>query len=192
MTHSRFQISLSELLFVTLFAGLGLAAMRAGGVLASLTLVANFLMLLALGIVACVRKDRWRAFAIDFVVPVVAYGALVRSQGTELDPYAAGLPFSTLILRPTYAALVKTAYIDLKTGQTLVDYDPTLPTNGTMSGMLGVGSSIQVGYSVTPDPQYLMLLGHSLIGMFLGYFGARFALMVKERERVPTDNGART
>ena len=61
---SHSQLSLRELLLVVLFVGLGLASLRAGGLVASITVFLAIILTMCMAIVAFVGRQRLQAFAI--------------------------------------------------------------------------------------------------------------------------------
>ncbi len=180
-----FHFSLRELLFVVLFAGLGLAALRAGGLLASLTLMLAITMTMCFAIVAFVGRRQLQAFAIGFLVPVVTYAGIVWAVGvSELDPYSGELPTSQL-LQPVFEVIVTQAWVNITTGKIDPGYDPATDPNRNLGGGGGGGfsGSSPMRISELPDRQTFMCLGHVLIAMIFGYAGAKFAVGVHRRQR---------
>ena len=174
------QISLRQVLFLVLFVGLGLAALRAGGVIAWITTSVAILMTMCFGIIAFVARDTLRAFAIGFLVPVVVYAATVMAIGPlEFDPYEAKLPTSRLLL-PLFQAMSKQTWTDISTGKVVPDYDPANDPARANAGGTAFGSSISLAES--PDRATFMTVGHILIAMLLGYAGAHFAVFVHRHQ----------
>ena len=167
------QFSLRELLIVVLFAGLGLASLRTGGIIGSIVVMLAIVVTTAFAIVAFVGRHSSQAFAIGFVIPVILYAVVVLAVGkSELDPYAGRLLTSRL-LRPMFGLIAKKIWTNVATGQVVPDYDPTTDPNRFASPM---------GLSESPDRPTFMSLGHVLFDMLLGYAGARFALLVYRKQ----------
>ena len=178
---SHSQISLRDLLYVLLFAGLGLSSLRAGGLLASTTVFLAILLTMCFAIVAFVGRDSLRAFGIGFLIPVIAYAATVVTIGkSELDPYEGKLPTSRLLL-PMFRVMAKQTWTNVLTGEVVPDYDPATDSS---AGGGGFGGS-PIGSSESPDRPTFMSLGHVLIAMMLGYAGAKFAVAVHRGQRRP-------
>lgn len=177
------QFSLRELLCVVLFAGLGLAALRTGGMLASVVIFLAYLLFSALGIVVVLDRGPLQAFAIGFVIPAVIYGAAVYVMGSsELDPYAGRLP-TTKWLLPAHKAMVQQTWIDMSTGQVVPDYDPTTdPTGGNVGGG-GFSGGRTMGISESPDRATFMGLAHLLLALLFGYAGAKFGVVLYRRRQ---------
>lgn len=177
------QFSLRELLCVVLFAGLGLAALRTGGMLASVMVFLAYLLLSALGIVVVVGRGPLQAFAIGFVIPVIIYGTVVYAMGSnELDPYAGKLP-TTRWLLPVQKAMVQRTWIDMSTGQAVPDYDPATDTTDGNAGGGGFGGGRMMGISESPDRATFMGLAHLLLALLFGYAGAKFAVVLYRRRQ---------
>jgi hypothetical protein len=179
---SQPQVSLREILFVVLFAAIGLASLRAGGVVASCTVFLAIVVTMCMAIVAFVGRYTTQAFAIGFLIPVIAYGAAVLAAGkSELDPYEGKLPTSRLLL-PLFQVMAKQTWTNLLTGQVVPDYDPT--TDPDRAGPVGGGfGGSPMGVSESPDRPTFMSLGHVLVAMMFGYTGAKFAVIVHRKQR---------
>lgn len=161
------QFTLRELLFAVMFLALGLASLRAGGVLASITILLAIVLSMGMAIIAFVGRGELQAFAIGFLIPVIAYAASILAIGrSEFDPYEGKLPTSRLLL-PVYQAIVQEEWID-STGK-------VVPKNWT-----GTFNN-RPGLKETPDRTTFMSLAHVLIAMLFGYAGARFAVVVYRR-----------
>jgi len=179
----RPQISLRELLFALLFAGLGLSSLRAGGLLASATFLLAILLTMGFAIVAFVGRDRLQAFGIGFVIPVIAYAATVLAIGkSELDPYEGKLPTSRL-LQPMFRLMAKQTWTNAFTGEVIPDYDPA--TDSNMGGGGGGFGGSPIGLTESLDRPTFMSLGHVLFAMMLGYTGAKFAVAVHRSQHRP-------
>jgi hypothetical protein len=176
---SHRQITIRELMLLVLFAGLGIAGLSTGGVLASTTIGIAIILTTGFAIVAFVGRDQLRSLAIGFLVPVVGYAATVLSVGSsELDPYEGKLPTSKL-LQPAFQFIVRTEYVNFMTGEPVPNYNPaTDPTRGAGGGFGGTA----VGLKETPDRATFMSLAHVLLAMLFGYAGAKFAVWVHCRQ----------
>lgn len=169
------QFSLREILFVVLFAGLGLAALRAGGVVASFVVFLAIVVTMGLAIVVFVGRRTIQAFAIGFLIPTIAYGVAVYALGkSELTPN--GKLATSRLLAPLYRVMVKQIWTNFSTGEVVPDYDPaTDPDPG--------GSMMTMTES--PDRLTFMSLGHILLAMIFGYCGAKFAVIVHRTQQRP-------
>jgi hypothetical protein len=166
------QFTLRELLFAVLFVALGLASLRAGGALASIMMLLAIVLTMGLAIIAFVGRGELRAFAIGFSIPVLIYAVTVVVIGpNEFHPYRAQLPTSR-ILAPIFGAVVDQKWIDTQTGEVVPDYDPSV-------GDPFAGRDVR--FSEQPDRQTFMTVGHVLIGMFFGYAGGKFAVLIYRR-----------
>lgn len=166
------QWSLRELFILVTFAGLGLASLRLAGVVGAITEFLSIILCFALGIIAFVGRNEAQAFAIGFLVPVIAYAGILLAAGkSELDPWDGKLPTS-LALRPLFESVTTRKWINFGTGQEVPDYDPTKAPPGT-----------PVGMREQPDRPTFMLLGHVLIALLFGYVGGKFAVAVYRRQR---------
>lgn len=176
------QLSLRELLFVVLFAAVGLASLRAGGVVGSIVVMLAIVVTMCFAIVAFVGRRSIQAIAIGFLTPVIAYAAIFLAVGkSELDPYEGKLPTSKL-LRPMFELMVKRTWTNENTGQVVPDYDPaTDPNRPAVGGGGFFGSPMMM--SESPDRPTFMSLGHLLIAMMFGYAGSKFAVAVHHRQR---------
>lgn len=180
MNHHR-QITLRELMLVVLFAGIGLSGLLVGGLMASMLVGGVMILTVGFAIVAFVGRDQLRALAIGFLIPVLAYGAMVLSIGPiELDPYEGHLPTTQLLL-PAYQRIVKTEYFNLATGAPAPGYDPATAPKFGGSGFGGPA----MGARETPDRKTFMSLAHILIAMLLGYCGAKFAVWLHRQQQSP-------
>ena len=176
------QFSLRELLFVVLFAGLGLASLRAGGVVASCTVFLAIVVTMCLAIIAFVGRNTTQAFAIGFLIPVIAYGVAILAVGkSELDPYEGKLPTSKLLL-PAFRVMAKQTWTNVLTGEVVPDYDPATDPNRVGAGGGGFAGS-PMGLLESPDRPTFMSLGHILIATMFGYAGAKFAVIVHRKQR---------
>jgi hypothetical protein len=172
-----------ELLFVVLTVGLGLASLRAGGMLASAALCIAITVLLAIAIIAFVGRDQLKCFATGFLIPVIAYAGLhIAAGNAELDPYEGKLP-TTRVLQPMFEVVVTRSWVDLNTGKALPNYNPAaFPDRHQGSPMLPAGMS-PVTVSESPDRTTFMTLGHVLMAMLLGYVGGKFAVVIQRHQK---------
>ena len=155
-----------------MFVALGISGLSVGGLLASIVTAIAIVASTALAIVAVVGRKELRSFAIGFLIPVVAYSAMLLSIGkSELDPYAGKLP-TTKLIRPAFEMIVKIEYVDFTTGEALPDYDPAANPG------LGGGGFGGVGIREIPDRSTFMSLAHVILAMICGYIGAKFAVWI--------------
>jgi hypothetical protein len=171
-----------ELLFVILSVGLGMASLRAGGMLASAALCIAITVFLAIAIIAFVGRDQLKCFATGFLIPVIAYAGLhIAAGNAELDPYEGKLP-TTRMLQPMFEVIVTRTWVDFSTGEELPDYDPAaFPMRHGGGGMMPVGMS-QVTRAESPDRTTFMTLGHVLMAMLMGYAGGKFAVVIQRHQ----------
>ncbi|HUY91094.1 MAG TPA: hypothetical protein VMV10_20315 [Pirellulales bacterium] len=173
--NSHLQVSLRELLFLVLFAAIGLASLRAGGVVASIVVMLAIVATMCFAILAFVGRHSIQAFAIGFLLPVIVYVAAILVVGkSELDPYAGKLPTSRL-LRPMFRLMVKPTWTDMSTGQVVPDYDPDTDPGGYGAAPMAFSESL--------DRRTFMSLGHVLFAMMFGYAGAKFAVAVHREQQ---------
>jgi hypothetical protein len=165
---SLVHVSLREMLLALAFVALACASLKYAGEVWWMVLSATALVgFLAAAVVAVVARGRGQAQAIGFVLCVAIYAVLILSTPSvssdrvpKPDPF--GWSPSTKILGHLFEMLSTRTYVDLRTGEIVVDYDPA-------------SSSRRVGARVSPDRVYFMTIGHLLWAMILGYFGSRFA-----------------
>ena len=169
------QLTLRELLLGILFLGLGCAGLVAGGVMATIVLGVELIIIMGVGIVAFVGRDEARAAAIGFLVPVVVYAASIYALGSsELDPYDGKLP-TTKLIEPAFRVIIRKEWINAMTGEPVPGYDPT-------KAPVGGGGFASVGLKETPDRTTFMSVAHALLAMLLGYAGSKFAVYVYRRQ----------
>ncbi len=158
--------------------GLGIASLRAGGMLAAATVCISVTIILAIAIIAFVGRGQLKCFATGFMIPLTAYAFLHIAAGdAELDPFQGELP-TTRLLRPIYRVVVTRTWLDAVSGKELPDYQPgTMPARHE-GGFLPPGVT-RVVRSETPDRTAFMTLGHVLLAMGIGYVGGKFAVVVQ-------------
>lgn len=194
-----FRFSLRELLALALIFGLTLGALRVGGLLASALLLGGFVFFVAMTIHAFAGKGTTKAFAIGFLIPCLAYSAILLTSGNrELDPYSGKVP-SAGLLRYLHQNLVAITYYDLQ-GNVITDYDPTVhmvvygggPSSflggfggggGAFGGGGGGAGMVPAGKTAVSSIEGIeratfMLIGHGLIALFCGWIGGKYALHV--------------
>lgn len=174
------QWSLRELLVLVLFVGLAFTSLPlAGGIVWSVTVMLSFFLCTGMAIVCFVGRHELRAFAIGFVIPVVAYACLVLTLGqSELDPYSGRLVTSQA-LRPVFDAVVTTKWVDTWTGKEVPSDDPRVAAQQAGGGgMSGAG----VGLSESLNRPTFMGFGHLLFALAFGYVGGKFAVAVYRRQ----------
>ena len=163
---------------------LGIASLRTGATLASLTQFVGFTIIMAYAILAFVAVDQPRAFATGFTVPVLIYGLIVFACGSdELDPYEGRLPTTTHVLRYAHQTLVTTTWTNLATGKVDPDYDPSqYPAGGYGGGGFVAGGPVMI-LDESPDRPTFMSVGHLLIALMLGWIGGKFAVFTHRNQR---------
>jgi hypothetical protein len=173
------KFSLVEILTLLLVGGVGFAALRTGGMMASATLVVAALLFMALAILAIVGGGALRAGAIGFVVAGGIYGGLVFYFGAAELGQNGSLPTSQA-LEPLHDAMATFTYTDVMTGKRM--------NQEKASALIEAADAASVPrplFSVesVPTREEFMSVAHALIGMALGYAGAKFAVAVRRRER---------
>ncbi|MEO8498921.1 MAG: hypothetical protein ABI614_27985, partial [Planctomycetota bacterium] len=149
---------------------------------ASCTVFLATVVTMCLAIVAFVGRYTTQAFAIGFLIPVIAYGIAILAVGkSELDPYEGRLPTSKLLL-PVFRVMTKQTWTNVLTAEVVPDYDPATDPNRGGAGGGGFGGS-PMALSEFPDRPTFMSLGHILIAMIFGYAGAKFAVIVHCEQR---------
>lgn len=169
------RLSLRELLVLIALAATAIVSLQFASagwetVVATIVIVAFALA----AIVALVDRHARQAFAIGFAVSMVIYGVVLagasfNSQGASLEfnPDTGKLP-TTRLLRPVFAAIVKTRWIDFRTGQEVPGYDPQNP-----------GPDMQfVSLDERPERSAFMRIGHGWWALVLGYLGGWFGRFV--------------
>jgi hypothetical protein len=154
----------------------------------------TFFMILATmaaAIIALVDRGPRQASATGFVVAVCIYVALLNGRSSEFDPYEGTLPTSQL-LRPLYAVMSNTWYIDQASGKRVASSDlppesiiVTSVSGGDAAFAAGVGGGMLVrgqrtGYVQweTVSRAHFMRIAHLLWAILFGYVAAKFARWV--------------
>ncbi len=176
-THCLFQFSLRELLVLTVFAALGLAALKFTGVAGGVLQAVSALVLMGLLIVACVDRGRRQAFAIGFVVPVVVYTIMLSLGGSKEQNFRWSRMFTTKLTGVAFESMVIRTFLNSDTGEIL----PEENFRNYTPGGFGIGSSVNVHESI--DRGEFLLSGHILWGMLFGYLGGKFAVFVYVRRQ---------
>ncbi|MEX2112825.1 MAG: hypothetical protein WD845_06535, partial [Pirellulales bacterium] len=159
------------------FAGLAFASFPlAGGIVWSVTVMLSFFLCTGLAIVCFVGRRELRAFAIGFVIPVIAYACVLLAMGqNEMDPYNGRL-LTSRALRPVFETVVTRKWVDLLTGKEVRNDDPRVATEKAVGGA-------GVGLSESLDRPSFMGFGHLLIALAFGYVGGKLAVAVYRRQR---------
>lgn len=170
-----FRLSLRELLVLIALAAMAIVSLQFASatwetVVATIAVVA----LTIAAIVSLVDRQARQAFAIGFVVSMIVYALLLsggllasRNGNLEFNPDTGRLP-TTRLLRPVFAAVAQSRWIDFRTGQELLDYDPQNP-----------GPNDQfVSQDERPERAAFMRIGHCWWALVLGYLGGWFARFV--------------
>lgn len=172
------KFSLVEILTLLLVGGVGFATMRTGGMMAQAALIVAMLLFIAMAIVAIVGEGAFRAAAIGFVVAAGIYGGLVFYCGAdELTPEVGRLP-TTQALEPLREAVTTYTYANMLTGETLTHEEAL----AAQAGSIPSGKPLVLSATLSPTREAFMSVAHTLIGMLLGYAGAKFAVAVRRGE----------
>jgi hypothetical protein len=167
-TRNLPRFSILELFALILIPGLGIAAIRAGGIFISAALLSGMLWFIAMAIVSLFGHGSLRRFAGGFVVASGIYGGLLLYLGeSELQSYAGSLPTSQA-LYPLQEAMTTYTYREVRTKRLLTE-DEIADAKAGQSNLL-------VSVSADPDNATLMTIGHLLVGLLFGYLGGKFAL----------------
>ena len=182
-----FRLSLRELLALLTLLALAVVSLQfASATWETIVGAIAVVAFTAAAIVSLVDRQARQAFAIGFAVSVLVY-SLVLSRAS-LGSQAAGSPapnmefnpdtgklFTTRLLRPVYAAVAKSRWIDFRTGKEVLDYDPQHP-----------GPDMQyISLDERPERAAFMRIGHCWWALLLGYFGGwfgRFFYLRRTRE----------
>ncbi|HEV7280519.1 MAG TPA: hypothetical protein VGN57_09960 [Pirellulaceae bacterium] len=176
----RARFSLIEMLALTFVLGLGFAALRTGGVLASLALFGGLIAVIAATIAAVIGHDRVRIFSIGFLIASGIYaGAFYFFGENELHPYSGRLP-TTRLVEPLRTAMTTITFLDTKTGKEVSAETADVWRNSANSDNWNRAETVQ-----SPDPADFLSVAHLLVGLLLGYAGGKFALTVHRRS-LPT------
>lgn len=168
---ARLRFPLFEILGLIFALGFGLAALRTGGALASLVLLAGMALCFAAAIAALLGRDRVRTFSIGFLIAAGGYGATFYFVGeNELHPYSGRLPTSQLF-RPLRKAMTTVTYELRSTGQVVSEERVRKAFPADRNNIETVE---------TPGPEEFLSVAHLLVGLLLGYAGGKFALAVRK------------
>ena len=180
-THKQFTIR--EGLILVFFAGFAVASLSAGGIVASLFLILSMALVAAFAISVFVAPIELRTYSIGFVVPIFLYSLiLVTFRSSEFDPYTGKLPTSKLLL-PLFVATVKNEYVDQQ-GNVLKDFDPSkTPISGG-----GFGPPA-ISFRETPDRVAFMSIAHTVLALFAGYHGGKFASFIGKGRLTNANHG---
>jgi len=125
-------------------------------------------------IVALVDRQARQAFAIGFAVSMVVYGVVLSlgslsssAANPEFNPDTGKLP-TTRLLRPVFAAVAESRWIDFRTGQEVPGYDPQNPGPGMQF----------VSLDERPERTAFMRIAHGWWALVLGYLGGWLARFV--------------
>jgi hypothetical protein len=170
-----FRLSLRELLVLFVLLALAVVSLQFASpawetVAATITIGAFAVAV----IVSLVDRQARQAFAIGFAASMVIYGVLLsggllgsQSGNLEFNPETGKLP-TTRLLRPVFAAVAESRWIDFRTGREVLNYDPQNP-----------GPDMQfVSLDERPERAAFMRIGHCWWAIVLGYLGGWFARFV--------------
>ncbi len=160
------------------------AALKFGGVWASVFFGIALLIVLGIAIVAFVDRGSRQAYAIGFTLAAFSYAATVLVThtgfgGGELDPYSCNLP-TTKLLAPAYTLIVQQTWIDSRTGKEVPNYVPPKSGGGGMFPTF-------VNLHEFPDRRAFMAVGHVLWTLVVGCMGGYFGRLTFARRQM---NGA--
>jgi hypothetical protein len=196
------RFSLGELLLVALAAGIGMAALRSGGLLASAYLFAAIVLIVLMIVAALVGRGAGRAFAVGFLVGVAVYGGVLYWYGDgEFDPELGRL-LTTRGARPVYVAVREVYYIDVFTRREADAVEAAAAAerglsqlgywNKSVSGPIASTLVAKVGNvywdpEVRPARREFMQVFHLLAALTLGYVAGKFgAGLVRRRGAAPS------
>ena len=175
------QFTIREGLVLVFVSGFAIASLSSGGIVASLFLTFAMALVAIFAISAFVGRIELRTYAIGFIVPVFLYSLILFMFGaSEFDPCEGKLP-TTKLMRPLFEGMVTNEYID-QSGRVIKDFDPSkTPISGG-----GFGPPA-ITFRETPDRITFMSIAHTILAMFGGYHGGKFATFVgKQQSRDPT------
>ncbi|HEV7281745.1 MAG TPA: hypothetical protein VGN57_16200 [Pirellulaceae bacterium] len=161
-------MSIIELLTLILVPGLGIAAVRAGGICVTVALLADMMWFIGMTVAALFGRAGLRRFACGFAVAGGIYGGLVVYFGpTELGP-GGWLP-TTQALTPLNESMSATTYINLDTNETMTE---------AKVDALRLSPKAGIRAKLWPDQAEFMAVSHLLIGLLIGYLGGKLAVVV--------------
>ncbi len=172
MSVSTWQISLKELLVLTLVLGLGLAAIVFNGYAGSTFQFIAGLLWIAMTISIFVDHGNRRAFAIGFCLAGAIYvTALLLNGSSDMDPYQGSLPTSRWLI-PVYELVLVNDYVSTTSGQLIPDYE-----NKTAS----FRRANPAFRRPRPSRYSFMVVGHTAWALLISYLGGKFASHVFRR-----------
>ncbi|HEV7280111.1 MAG TPA: hypothetical protein VGN57_07865 [Pirellulaceae bacterium] len=172
---SAFRISIVELLLLILVPGLGIAAIRAGGVAVTIALLVGMMWFIVMAVAASFGRDGLRRFAGGFVVAGAIYGGLVFYFGpTELD-LDGRLP-TTQALKPLNESMTTTMYTNMVTHKSITEAEVKAIRRSPTGG-----PAVEV--TLWPDRAEFMAVSHLLIGLLIGYLGGKLAVAIGRSSR---------
>lgn len=195
------RFTLGEILLIALAAGLGMAALRTGGLFAAAYLFGAVVLSALLLVTAIVGRGPLRAFAIGCLVGVSVYGCVLYGYGdAEFDPESGEL-LTSRAAKPVYDTIKEVYYVEEFTGR---EADAVEAGAATKRGLapLGywepsVGGPVasklvaKVGNAyweprVRPDRRDFMQIIHLLTALTLGYVAGKFGAALHRRRMAPT------
>jgi hypothetical protein len=182
------QFSLAESLLVALYACVGIAAAKSGGLLAWLTAEATLVLFFAFVVAAIFARGVARAFAVGFVIGAAAHGLFLFYFGaSEFSPEEAKLPYSKIVA-PVWTALGPEVYVSLSTGKDVPRSEVQTIRRSYDSGQTEIRLQTADGSRVEkverPAREDFMLVAHALGVAAAGYIlGKLAAVMYRRRER---------
>jgi hypothetical protein len=185
------RFSLGELLLVALGAGVGMAALRSGGLLAAAYLFGTVVLLAWALVAAIVGREALQAFAIGFLVGVAVYGGVLYWYGdSEFDPERGEL-LTSRAAEPVYDVVSEAYYIDVYSGREADTVEAgAAATRGLVPMSYWEPSTVDVPFgsikvakvgntfwspNERPVRREFMQVFHLLAALTLGYFAGKFA-----------------
>ncbi|HEV7278839.1 MAG TPA: hypothetical protein VGN57_01395 [Pirellulaceae bacterium] len=195
------RFTLGELLLVALAAGLGMAAMRAGGLAAAGYLFGVIVLTAIVLVTALVGRGTLQAFAIGFLVGVSVYGGVLYWYGeAELDPELGEL-LTTRAAEPVYDAVREVYYVDVysgreadvveagaaaKRGLSRLGYWKKNVGGPFASTLVAKVGNVYWSPQVRPERRDFMQVVHLLAALTLGYVAGKFgAALYRRRKPAP-------
>lgn len=201
------RFSLGELLFAALLAGVGLAALRTGGLFAAAYLFGAMLLFAGFIVAAIVGRGIGQAFAIGFLVGASVYAGVLYWHGdAEFEP-GRGELLTTRAAAEVYGVVREVYYVDVYDGREAdaveagaAAQSPLAEMSYWVPGVVNVpfGSTLvaRVG-NVYWSPQErpvrreFMQVAHLLVALAVGYAAGKLgAGLYRRRQPLPTETVA--
>jgi hypothetical protein len=160
------RFTIRELLLITAFLATSCAALKyAGNNWWAALFLGSFLAVIAAGVIAIAERGQRQAVAAGFVFCFCAYAIAAWSDASRER-----LP-TALLLRRLYPLIATSKWLDMRTNEVVLDYDPQTPSK-----------YVTIAYE---QSEYTFRdIGHLLFALVFGYFGARFASWIYLRREM--------